>query len=460
MSSTPTATSPGCSDRLFTPVSAIATSTKRLRRFLSLVLVLSSALWACADPSPDAAGADTGSAAPPVTAAAVSMLDPPAGFGSLAPRLASGREGTMLTWLEPVDTEQRKAFRLMTAELKGGSWGAPGQVARGEEFFANWADVPASVESSGGVRFAHWLQKLGNDTYAYGVQLARSDDGGASWQGLGLLHDDDSPSEHGFVSYAALEDGVQAFWLDGREKTAEDPETFMQLRTTRLDEEGAPPPSTVLDDSVCECCQTDAALTNAGPIVVYRNRDAAEVRDIAVVRSTDEGWTEPAILHPDGWRIFGCPVNGPAVAADGDAVAVAWFTAGQETPRVLMAFSGDAGASFGPPIEIDVDQPLGQVDVALGDGRQAYVSWVATVGEAAEIRLRRVAPDGERGEAQRVAVTTAKRSAGVPRMIHQGDDLVLAWVEDTESPRIRVGLVPLADLGGSSTGSFERGAIN
>ncbi len=419
-------------------------------------MLWSACLWACAEPSPNATAANTVPAPPSVQAAPVSTLDPPAAPGAMAPRLAPGSGGALLTWLEPADPAEGTELRLVLAELAGGAWSAPGEIVRGEGFFANWADLPAVVEGPGGVRFAHWLEKLGEDTYAYGVQLARSTRGAEGWQPLGLLHDDDSPAEHGFVSYVPLaplrgdvplEGAVQAFWLDGREKIAEDPGTFMQLRTTRLGATGAPPPSTVLDGRVCECCQTDAALTSAGPLVVYRDRDASEIRDIAVVRAAGGGWSEPAILHADGWQVHGCPVNGPAVAADGDAVAVAWFTAAQETPRVMVAFSGDAGASFGTPIEIDGERPLGQVDVALDGAGRAWVSWVARAGEAAEIRLRSAAPGGQPGAVWRLAATTAKRSAGVPRMVRHGGDLVLAWVEDAEPSRIRAGVVPLASLG-------------
>ena len=39
--------------------------------------------------------------------------------------------------------------------------------------------------------------------------------------------------------------------------------------------------------------------------------------------------------------VEGCPANGPAVAADGSKVAVAWFSSIAETPRVKIAFSQD-----------------------------------------------------------------------------------------------------------------------
>ena len=376
------------------------------------------------------------------------LLEPPAGPGAMAPRLTSGPVCALLTWLQPVAGSEPQEHRLMTATLRGDVWSAPHEIAGGSGFFANWADLPAAVEGPGGVRFAHWLEMLADGTYTYGVQLARSTDGGDSWQRLGLLHDDASPTEHGFVSYVPLADGVQAFWLDGRAMAAHGDESAehggpMQLRTTRLGSGDAPPPSVLLDERVCECCQTDAALTGSGPIVVYRDRDDSEIRDVAVVRGTSDGWTEPATLHADGWQIHGCPVNGPAVAADGDDVAVAWFTAAEEIPRVWVAFSSDAGNRFGAPIEIDGDQPVGRVDVVLDDAGSAWVIWMGTAGDAAEIRLRSVAPGGELGEVLPVSGTTVKRSAGVPRMTRHGDDLLVTWVEDADPSRIKVGLVPL-----------------
>ncbi len=451
----------------------VATATIESRILLALAVLSSAYLSACADGSPEAP--DTESSARTATAT-VRLLDPPSGPGAMAPRLTSGPGGTLLTWLQPVaGAEPRESPRrdgtigLMTAGLRQATWSASNQIVQGDGFFANWADLPAAVEGPGGVRFAHWLEKLADGSYTYGVQLARSTDGGESWTRLGLLHDDASPAEHGFVSYALLAEGVQVFWLDGRAMAGSPPEGgqtqqgaegdepaehggSMQLRTTLLDNHGMPPPSVLLDDRVCECCSTDAALTDSGPIVVYRDRDASEIRDVAVVRATGDGWTEPAILHADRWQIHGCPVNGPAVAAEGHNVAVAWFTAAEKTARVMVAFSADSGASFGAPIIVDGEQPAGRVDVVLDDagrggartGRGAWVSWMGTAGEQAEIRLRRVAPDGELGEVRRVAATTVKRSTGNPRMVRHGDDLLLTWVEDADPSRIRVGLVPIS----------------
>lgn len=409
----------------------VSDRTTGIGGLLGLVGIAGSLLAGCAgEPS------ETG----PAGVVEVRPLDPPAGPGAMAPRLASGPSGTFLTWLEPADSDHG-TFRLHRAELSADTWSEARQIARGDAFFANWADVPGTVEASGGLGFAHWLEKLGEATYAYGVRLTRTEDGGETWEDAGLLHEDASPTEHGFVSYVALPDAVQAFWLDGRAMAGAEPGP-MQLRTRRLGGAGERGPSVVLDGRVCECCPTDAASTSQGPIVAYRDRSESEVRDIAVVRYTEAGWTEPALVHADGWEIHGCPVNGPAVAADGDRVAVAWFTAAGAGPRVSVAFSGDAGASFGDPVVVDGEGPLGRVDLVLDGGGRAWVSWLDTVGEGAEVRLRSVAPSGQLGAVTTIVETEAARSAGVPRIVGRGDELVLAWVEGDPS-RLRVGLMTI-----------------
>ena len=403
------------------------------RPFTPLLVPLVAILMLCAcsteEPGPEAAEI----ALPPEP---LRFLEPPSGPGAMAPNLVASRDGVLLTWLEPSDGR----FGLYQAELRGEQWTSPRLIAAGDNFFANWADLTAATEDVDGTRFAHSLRKLGADTYAYGVDLAHSSDGGETWEALGLLHDDATPAEHGFVSYVPLADGgVQAFWLDGRKMPSGG---TMELRTTRIGE-AAPEASTLLDDRVCECCATDAALAAAGPVVVYRDRDLSEIRDIAVVRWSAEGWTEPALIHADGWQIHGCPVNGPAIAADGDRVAVAWFTAGAQRPRVAVAFSDDGGASFGAPISVDDAEPLGRVDVALDAEGRALVSWMGSTSEGAEIRWRRIAANRESDPPQVVVATTAKRSAGVPRMLRLGEDLLFAWVEDAEPSRLRSALVPL-----------------
>lgn len=377
--------------------------------------------------------------------------DPPSPWGSQAPDLAVGRRGLLLTWLEAPDSGGSRD-RLRFSRRARGVWSEPTTVMESDRFFVNWADFPRVVETSRGEVVVHWLERTGGGAYDYAVHFARSTDGGVTWTPLGRLHDDESLGEHGFVSWVALPDSrVRAFWLDGGAMTRGG---AMTLRTRILaPDRGA---ERLLDSRVCECCQTDAVWTHRGPVVVYRDRSAEERRDVAIVRLTHEGWSEPAPVHRDGWRISGCPVNGPAVAAGeatpddprGDElVAVAWFTAVGRRPRVQVAFSEDSGTSFHPPVVLDDRAPAGRVDVVLHQG-EAFVSWLGG-GDPAPIRLRRVARDGALGEPFTVAETSGSRRSGFPRLQRVGERLALVWVEvgHVDGPRLRfkelaVGEVP------------------
>jgi len=146
----------------------------------------------------------------------------------------------------------------------------------------------------------------------------------------------------------------------------------------------------VIDDRVCECCPTAAALTSEGPIVAFRDRSQDEIRDIAVSRLVDGRWSEPAAVHRDNWQINACPVNGPALGASGRDVAVAWFTVAEDLGHVFVAFSSDAGRTFGAPVRVDDVSALGRVDVELLPDGAAIVSWIEVADKRSEFRIRRV----------------------------------------------------------------------
>ncbi len=404
---------------------------------IALVVAALLAVAACAGPP---AGEE--SPAPAVAELAPRPLDPPAAADAFAPDLAIAGGALVATWLERVEgpDEGPRRHRVRFARLVGDAWSAPATVAEGDDFFANWADFPSVVEGGDGALYAHWLAKTGDETYAYSIFLARSGDGGASWEPLGTLNDDATPTEHGFVSYLPEAAGVRAFWLDGRGMVEGKP---MTLRTAAITGAG-PGPAEILDDRVCECCSTDAAATARGPAVVYRDRSAGEIRDVSVVRRSPDGWTSPTPVYDDGWKIPGCPVNGPEIDAAGELAAVAWFTAPDEAPQVRLAFSEDAGASFGPVVPIDAEGPMGRVDVVLDVNGDALVSWLATDGEGGEVRIRRVGRDGSVGSPVAAGATAASRAAGFPRLARLGDRLYLAWTEIAGEAPSRVRLLELA----------------
>ena len=363
----------------------------------------------------------------------------------MAPNLAIDGASVILSWLEPPHPRvkpQDGNYALRMARLSNGRWSAPVTIAAGRDIFANWADFPSVTADGGGRLLAHWAAKSSGDTYAYDVRLARSTDRGRTWIPMGNANDDRTPTEHGFVSAAAEAGGFRLFWLDGRETAGG--RGAMALRTALVGESVGR--SSVLDAKVCDCCQTAAATVRGGAAVVYRDRSDREIRDISIIRKTGNAWTPARAVHVDGWEIDGCPVNGPAIAAEGDSVAVAWLTQERGRPRVSVAFSKDGGTSFAAPVTIDAAAPLGRVDVALDGNGDALIAWVASDRNGAAIRVARVGLAGRLGAAVTVSRTDASRSSGFPRLERTGSSIVVAWTEPTDPFRLRAAILPTASV--------------
>lgn len=356
-------------------------------------------------------------------------LEAPAAPGSAQPRLYAGTDGTVwLNWLEPADGD---AHALRYATLDDAGWSAPTTVATGTDWFVNWADFPSVRPLPSGRVAAHYLQSNGPRGLAYAVRIAQSEDG-SSWQEAVTPHEDGTPTEHGFVSLLPWHsDRLLALWLDGRKMTTGDGHGHgdMTLRSAVLDSTGAVKERALVDDRTCECCATSAVRVGNEALVAYRDRSQDEVRDIRLVRFDGEQWTEPTRLHDDGWRIEGCPVNGPALAAKAERVVAAWFTATGGIPRVKAAFSADGGRSFSDPVVVAEGETKGRVDAVLLDDGAAVVSWLGTDGDRGRVQLRSVRADSSLSPVTAmVTLPSAARSVGFPKVVRSGDHLYGAWV--------------------------------
>ena len=281
------------------------------------------------------------------------------------------------------------------------------------------------------------------------MRLAYSTDDGRSWSPSFTPHHDGLEREHGFASLYRLPDGgLGLVWLDGREMASADGHEgaaadagAMTVRSATFDGGWRQTSETAVDRRVCECCPTAAAMTGEGPIVAYRDRGADETRDIHVSRFAHGRWTPSRAVHADGWRIAACPVNGPALSARGRDVVLAWFTGVGDVGHAYLAFSRDAGRTFGPPIRLDEHASLGRVDVAwLPDGRAA-ASWIEMDGPGTSLAVRAVSPSGATSPAATVAPMAAARASGYPRLAYDRGELVIAWVDLAGTPSVKTAAV-------------------
>lgn len=379
----------------------------------------------------------------------IESLALPAAPGGAQSNLAASPDGKVyVSWMEPAPDS---AMALRFASFDGTRWTSPKTIRAGRDFFLNWADFQSLSVRGDGRLAAHWLQKHGGTAYAYDIRIAQSSDDGRTWSTPIAPHEDRSSTEKGFVTmWREGADGrLGAVWLDGRkaDKASGHPVQEMMLYTTTIGSNGVASKEVQLDARTCDCCQTTAAMTSAGPIVAYRDRSPDEIRDIHVTRRVNGAWTSPKAVFADNWHIKACPVNGPFVAAAGRRVALAWFTGANETPRVKIAFSADAGATFSPPIVVDEGNPAGRVAALLLDDGSALVSWIERgAGDTAAVRVRRVHERNGVGAALTVTASSAARTSGFPRMLRAGKHVYFSWTQPGNPSSVHAARAALADF--------------
>ena len=382
-----------------------------------------------------------GSPAPAEWTTTVQRIESPAGDSSSEPQLSVSDRGVLLSWIERVGTTTSLKFAEQTAS----GWTAPMTAASGPEWFLSYADVPSVMRMADGTLVAQWLETTDSFLEAYNLQLSYSTDDGETWAAPFMPHHDGTTSQHGFASFVEMPGSeLGIVWLDGRnsEFDFDDPDTgTMELRFTSFDANWEQTADVEIDHRACECCNTTAVMTSDGVLTAFRDRDENEIRDIGVSRLENGAWTPTTIVSADNWMIDLCPVNGPMLSARGQNVAAAWFTVKDDQGQAYVAFSSDAGRTWGTAIRVDDAGSLGRVDVEMLDDGSAIATWVEFAEGRSDFRLRLVAPSGERSAAITVTGVSGGRASGFPRMAQQGDELVFAWSES-------------ATAGGEDTGAL------
>jgi len=374
----------------------------------------------------------------------------PAGERSGLPQLVTAADGRfLLSWVEP---GAEGAMRLRFAALGTEGWSEARTIAEGKDWFVNWADVPSLALLPDGTIAAHWLSRVGADTYAYGVQISISKDGGATWSAPVIPHSDRSPTEHGFVSMAAVDaDRFAVVWLDARARSpsahsgdghGEHGGGDTALYGAAIDRDGKVGAERIIDPRACDCCPTSVAPVGDRLLVAYRDHGADGTRDCSIVHVTAEGSSEPAVIHADGWKVDGCPVNGPALASRGSEVAALWYTEANGRPRVLLARSEDGGRTFGEPIAIDDGNAVGRVDIVTHPDAGWLAVWLERGDGGGEVRGRSIGAAGELRPSVLIARTSLERASGFPRVERSGRRVLLAWTEVLEKGAEAGGAVP------------------
>ena len=360
---------------------------------------------------------------------AFEIVQTPTNKNSLAPNLCSFGNHFALSWIERnTDGEAR----LQMATWNGSEFDEIRLIAKSKGMFANWADIPSLVEAPSGDLYAHWLNRISNETYAYGIQIERSIDHGKSWQSLGWLHNDTSATEHGFVSLIPENRHVRAFWLDGRQMKK--PTGKMMLRTAILDGNEIESEN-MLDDDVCTCCPTGAIQLPSGSAVVYRDRLPKEIRDISLVHLKNDAWSKPSRIQKDNWVMPGCPVNGPSIATNGNIIAVSRFTVIKNKAKIILRLFKDGQTESGKEIILDENIPVGRCTTVCSKDA-VYNIWIGVDKKQTVLRMAEVSLSGKIKRKITLVPIDKDRSSGMPRAIFSNNYL---WVSWTGSNQVRLG---------------------
>lgn len=355
----------------------------------------------------------------------------PAGVHAAQPNLFATKGGLYLSWQKTEDS----MATLFYSQLQGEQWSAPEKLASGSDWFVNWADYPSLAVNDREQVLSNFLPKSGESTYAYDVHLSFNKPDTTY-----KLHEDTTKTEHGFVSAVPLDNGdFMIVWLDGRNTGGSHHEHngAMTLRGARIDQHGKKVDEWLLDDRVCDCCPTDVAVTEEGPIVVYRNRSEEEIRDNYYTIFKNNQWSIPKPVHADNWKIEGCPVNGPAVDAKDNAVAVAYFTASENNPKVNLVFSTDGGETFTSPVTVSSDKVIGRVDIEV-TAEEVWISWMELVNDQAALKAASYNLKGDLLMQKTIANLAASRKSGFPQMENFQEHLYFAWTETGDTTTIKL----------------------
>ena len=312
-------------------------------------------------------------------------------FQSSEPNLFTSLDGT--TYLSFISTDlssEESKLYFSTLDLDNLKWNKPSLINSSADWFVNWADFPRITANNLNGLSVHYLQKSGEDTYSYDIKVMNSSDGGANWSKPLKLHTDNTKTEHGFVSTINYNNDFLSTYLDGRQnelaKHDKGIKPQMTLRSTSYNVNGEILMDKLIDDRVCDCCQTDLGITKSNiPITVYRDRSENETRDIYYSFFKDSNWSIPAVVNNDKWIISGCPVNGPAISTFKNSSSVVWYTEEEGESKLKIAFSENIINGFDDPILINANDPLGRVDIEMISETSSLISYMDIVDEKAYI---------------------------------------------------------------------------
>ena len=275
-----------------------------------------------------------------------------------------------------------------------------------------------------------WTQSLPTP-FAGHVRFSWSRDGGKSWSAPQNINDDSAAISHRFLALDWSNKGLQAVWLDARDKAAAKAKKRdyrgAALYGARFDPaSGRFGDNRKLADHSCECCRVVIDRDRDGtPLVLWRHVFPGQIRDHALQRL--DGSSALQRVSFDDWKIEACPHHGPGLSVDADGNRhLTWFNQAKG-PHLLfygrMAADGDKPSlvrGFGNP-----DAQAGYPAVAAA-GKRVALAWKEFDGKQTQIRVTQSADGGTSWSEPQPLLSSAEQ-AERPQLLRWQQRLFLIW---------------------------------
>ena len=365
-------------------------------------------------------------------------------YQSSEPNLYTSTKGdTYLSFISSSENSELSKLYFSKLELNKLQWNKPSLINSSTDWFVNWADFPRITTNDYNGISVHFLEKSASQTYSYDIKVMNSKDGGNIWNNPMKLHNDNTKTEHGFVSTINYNNNFLSTYLDGRQnELAKDNKNLkpqMTLRATSYNIDGDILMDELIDNKVCDCCQTDLALTaDNTPITVYRDRSNNETRDIFYSYYKNSKWSTPLAVFNDNWIIAGCPVNGPAISTFNNSSSLIWYTEIDGKSEIKVAFTSDISKGFDDPILINSNDPLGRVDIEMITENSSIISYMDYVNDKAFLKLQRI--DRYSGVNKSIIIDEIynTRSSGFPKInIIDNDKTIVTWTDTANKLHVK-----------------------
>jgi len=279
----------------------------------------------------------------------------------------------------------------------------------------------------------------GEARFTADVRVARSRDGGRTFEAPAMVNRDGLTIGHSFAEVVADADGDPLLlWLDGRDRHAaiasDEAFTGSSLYSTRLDRGGELTTERAAARGTCECCRLAVTrLSDGRPLMMWRHVFDGE-RDHALGLFDDDGFVFKRASY-ERWRIDGCPHHGPAlVADDADGIHAAWFSGAPGARGVFYRRFGldwlAADSSTGPegpePLAIGNPDRLPSHPALASFGSELVLAWREFDGER---HLIQVSHSADRGKSWTPSRTVARHSGVVdhPALVRRDGRFWLSW---------------------------------